>query len=129
MSDPIEMRRFELVETDGTVHQPISKMEAHGPGAFHWSVVTRPNGVDVKAILVVTPDGGFSLLAVNGPGLPSVPLVVDGIKQGATWDWDGDEDNPTLAPSIKTYGNRSREGRRSSMGWHGWMRQGKLVTA
>ena len=33
------------------------------------------------------------------------------------WEWDGNEDKPTLTPSIHAPGQ-----------WHGWMRAGRLVS-
>lgn len=35
-----------------------------------------------------------------------------------TWAWDGDEERPTLTPSVHTLGH-----------WHGWVRRGELVEA
>lgn len=34
------------------------------------------------------------------------------------WQWDGNRESPTLTPSINVIGR-----------WHGWLREGKLVTA
>ena len=34
------------------------------------------------------------------------------------WGWNGDQDKPTIVPSIHTFGH-----------WHGWVRKGELVTA
>lgn len=39
-------------------------------------------------------------------------------QSGKHWGWDGNEDAPTLTPSIHTHGH-----------WHGWCRAGKLVEA
>lgn len=38
-----------------------------------------------------------------------------GINGGATWDWDGNEDMPTLKPSIL---------RRGDCKWHGFLTDG-----
>jgi len=37
---------------------------------------------------------------------------------GAQWSWDGNEDKPTLTPSLHAVGL-----------WHGWVRNGELVEA
>lgn len=39
-----------------------------------------------------------------------------------TWDWDGNEQEPTLTPSINCNGN-------GGCGWHGFMKAGKLIVA
>ena len=36
------------------------------------------------------------------------------------WDWDGNRDNPTFSPSINC---------ESSCGWHGYIRNGRCVSA
>lgn len=40
------------------------------------------------------------------------------IPSPATWGWNGNKEKPTLEPSINTIGI-----------WHGWLRDGNLVTA
>jgi hypothetical protein len=40
---------------------------------------------------------------------------------GKTWDWDGNEEAPTLTPSINCNGGPS------SCGWHGFIQQGKVT--
>lgn len=37
---------------------------------------------------------------------------------GAKWSWDGNEDAPTLYPSLHAVGT-----------WHGWCRAGELIEA
>jgi hypothetical protein len=39
-------------------------------------------------------------------------------EAGRCWGWDGNEDAPTLTPSVHTIGH-----------WHGWVRAGELVEA
>jgi hypothetical protein len=43
------------------------------------------------------------------------------------WQWDGNRESPTLSPSILIYGGDGNGGRKER--WHGWLRDGKLVTA
>lgn len=37
---------------------------------------------------------------------------------GAQWSWNGNEDKPTLSPSLHAVGV-----------WHGWVRDGQLIEA
>ena len=37
---------------------------------------------------------------------------------GASWEWDGNEERPTLKPSLHWEGT-----------WHGWVRNGMLIEA
>jgi hypothetical protein len=46
-----------------------------------------------------------------------VSLPLSGDKQ-PVWQWDGNREAPTLTPSVNVVGR-----------WHGWLREGKLVTA
>jgi hypothetical protein len=39
-----------------------------------------------------------------------------------TWDWDHNEQAPTLSPSINCNSN-------GGCGWHGFIREGKIVDA
>ena len=48
-------------------------------------------------------------LPVNGEGSP-----------GPSWEWDGNRERPTLAPSVLQL---------SGCRWHGWLRNGEWVTA
>ena|SRR3990167_7074319 len=56
--------------------------------------------------------GSFSRLPI---GLNTKPDRVDGF---ATWQWDGDRDAPTLAPSIHHINH-----------WHGHLKKGHWVQA
>ena len=42
------------------------------------------------------------------------------LSNGASWSWDGNFESPTLNPSIWD---------KAPNGWHGWLREGKLVDA
>lgn len=37
---------------------------------------------------------------------------------GPSWQWDGNREKPTLAPSVWAHGH-----------WHGWIRNGEMVEA
>lgn len=45
-------------------------------------------------------------------------LPVTSPKVANRWEWDGNEEKPTLTPSVHTFGH-----------WHGWVREGMLVEA
>lgn len=49
--------------------------------------------------------------------IPIRPVVTPGINGGHSWEWDGNEDTPTLNPSINATGS-----------WHGWIRAGRAVS-
>lgn len=54
--------------------------------------------------------------------LPGNTFIVIGVARGSSqmpkvWGWDGNEDKPTLQPSIHTLEH-----------WHGWLRNGHLVS-
>jgi hypothetical protein len=49
--------------------------------------------------------------------LPIVQLYVTPSKKNPCWDFDGNKNNPTLSPSIEVKGK-----------WHGFLRNGKLIT-
>jgi Family of unknown function (DUF6527) len=47
-----------------------------------------------------------------------IPVIFGSNISGKSWGWDGNEDKPTLTPSIHCVGH-----------WHGWVRAGILVEA
>lgn len=47
-----------------------------------------------------------------------LPVVSGPNVSGKAWGWDGNEDMPTITPSIHAIGH-----------WHGWVRAGMLVEA
>lgn len=50
--------------------------------------------------------------------LRTVPVKV-GEKEARSWKWNGDEDKPTLEPSILIQGE---------CGWHGFLTNGEWIT-
>jgi Family of unknown function (DUF6527) len=66
----------------------------------------------------------------GGKTIIRLPIAINGISnypyddKHPTWDWDGNKEKPTLSPSIRTFGNKGMPDR-----WHGFLRQGKLITA
>lgn len=49
--------------------------------------------------------------------IPIRPLINPAENGGHSWDWDLNEDAPTLNPSINSIGT-----------WHGWIRAGRMVS-
>lgn len=49
--------------------------------------------------------------------IPLRPIVTAGLNGGHYWEWDGNEERPTLTPSINAVGS-----------WHGWVRAGRMVS-
>lgn len=47
-----------------------------------------------------------------------LPVALGPNTPGKHWGWDGNEDAPTLTPSVHCIGH-----------WHGWVRGGMLVEA
>ena len=47
-----------------------------------------------------------------------IRVAQGGNVSGVHWGWNGDEDKPTLTPSVHAHGH-----------WHGWVRDGMLVEA
>lgn len=56
----------------------------------------------------------------NPRGTCGVPILPTKLPNGAGWSWDGNEERPTLSPSVNCVGG---------CGWHGWVRDGHLVGA
>src|SRR5262245_20984876 len=74
------------------------------PGDFSWSPETLKDG---SRYLYISLPGESSMHAIkvmrSDPGVERV------------WGWDGNEDKPTLTPSIHSPGV-----------WHGYLRNGRL---
>lgn len=54
---------------------------------------------------------------IPGSGVVAWPLKPEKAVNGHWWRWDGNRDAPTLTPSLHLIGQ-----------WHGWMRNGELVS-
>ena len=71
-------------------------------------------------IWVVLPHGHHAVLPVRGM------LTENPLSSNAAWSLDGTEDAPTLSPSIHMHPNEDCDPPRP--GWHGWLRDGRLVS-
>jgi hypothetical protein len=96
---PIKMKR--AVDKDGV----------DNVGEFAWG---DENGV--RHIMVALPRP--TPQAPDNYIMNYLPVHPGGNVPGKGWGWDGNEDNPTLTPSIHCVGH-----------WHGWVRAGMLVEA
>ena len=96
--------------------------ECKSPGNFVWLVSGfrdepgkawshRPiaEGERPTHLWLIEPDGRAAKIAIR----PEVQL------NGASWEWDGDLEKPTLSPSINA----------GKGGWHGWLRAGEMTDA
>ena len=63
-------------------------------------------------------------IAVRYGETPFKGTVVLPLVGPAAWQWDGNKEAPTLNPSILVESVPNWND-----GWHGWLREGKLVTA
>ena len=94
------------------------------PGDFCWTRRHRIPDGERKGWVVSSPTQGVRCLAVVLPGetavtfLPTDPNTPEWLNGGVFWNWDGNEDAPTLEPSV----DGSKHG-----GWHGFIRAGQLV--
>jgi hypothetical protein len=82
------------------------------PGTFCWrSQAATPYSPGGRYLLYVCP---------RGAGYCGVPVRPNVLPNGAGWHHDGDDDAPTLTPSVNCVGG---------CGWHGWVRAGSLTDA
>jgi hypothetical protein len=85
------------VADDDAVHEGV-------PGSF--CVETLASGQ--RVMWHKLPDGNGGLLRLRP--------VVSG-EQHPSWEWDGNEEKPTLTPSVHLPGR-----------WHGWFRAGRMIS-
>lgn len=69
--------------------------------------------VKVKEIAMVLPGGHVCIIPIR-----PVPAAAAKLNNGHSWQWDGNEDAPTLTPSVHHVG-----------AWHGWIRAGRMESA
>lgn len=97
-------------------HKPIAMRrvdyghDIDAAGQFAWEL-----GLDgVRRIWLGIP----SSLGYVPVALPVNVQMPSGVFAGPVWQWDGNEEAPTITPSAHTYGY-----------WHRWVRAGMLVEA
>lgn len=96
-------------------HGPIEMRRAHPEGIdnvgdFCW---TQIDGIRYLEIALPQP----SEKAPDNYIINVLP-VCQGTKVAKAWFWNGDEDKPTLSPSIHCLGH-----------WHGFVQNGQLIEA
>jgi hypothetical protein len=80
-------------------------------GEFTWTEVAG-----IRHILFAIPDPKPHCL--DDYVMNQLPVRLGENTPGKSWVWDGNEDAPTLTPSVHCLGH-----------WHGWVRAGALVEA
>ena len=105
-----------MAETPRLGHQPIAMVRLAGdrphgrrpqPGEFYWQI---EDGRRSLVIAMPCQGGTYGLFCEWSIDFKN--------HCGAQWTWDGNEDQPTLSPSLHAVG-----------WWHGWCRAGELVEA
>ena len=117
------MKRFpERVDPDDMNWQGAFCPDAkeYGPGAFSWDF----DGRGYRYIIFRLPDGLLS-------DVHSVPVRSPGDVEGPDapfWIWDGNEDSPTLTPSISIKRIDGPDRANWPEIWHGFITGGVLRT-
>ncbi len=68
--------------------------------------------VTFKVCMLCLPGGHVSIIPLR-----PVPAAAAAYNGGHSWQWDGNVQKPTLQPSVNSIGN-----------WHGWIRDGRMVS-
>jgi hypothetical protein len=87
----------------------VDAVYAAEPGAFAWLAADR-DGIAYRVLWFRDPRGSVGCIPVEP--LPPGELERWG---GHSWTWDGNEDRPTLRPSLLRRG-----------GWHGYVTAGRM---
>lgn len=79
-----------------------------------WEQVAKPGDFHIE-----TDEGGqrqmWFCLPDGGNGVINLRPVLPPNQAHPSWEWDGNEDKPTLTPSVHQPGV-----------WHGWFRAGRM---
>lgn len=84
------------------------------PGDFWWGTEQAQvagTTVTYRTMFAKWPDGCMACLPIN------MPPEAKRAGRGASWGWDGNEEKPTLTPSVHHVGH-----------WHGWVRAGRMAS-
>ena len=84
-----------------------------------WTIVDDGAGVTFWIYLTDSDPQGNTLFA-------RVPVTTEQ-KTEIRWHWNGDKEKPTISPSIYIRTKSDPNGNWIDL-WHGWLRDGKLVT-
>ena len=103
-TESVNLRRIKVPLADGTQIEP---------GDFAWDFDSVETGGDRSQ-----PTHRLYLCLPGERGCFEAIDVQRGARGGPrVWGWDGNEDKPTLTPSIHSPGV-----------WHGWLTAGRLVS-
>ena len=88
---------------------PLKDGQHTQPGDFGWSFDMPWNDSNTIYLYIHLPGDARGWSAIQ---------VQRGQAGGSrVWGWDGNEDHPTITPSINAVGQ-----------WHGWLKAGKLIS-
>jgi hypothetical protein len=115
--DSCDMQRFA-----GTIEDWWQKDPPLGAFMIHESTVDqqfpevkpvadRPT-VTIRYFTCMLPNGSTCTIPLR-----PVPATGRPVNGGHSWEWDGNQEKPTLTPSINSVG-----------AWHGWVRAGRMVS-
>ncbi len=90
--------------------QSFDEADQVGPGAFLWEVTA-----DRRCILFMLPGETFLRTVQVAKGPPQNENV---------WGWDGNEDSPTLRPSLDAKDIKTCK----ASVWHGYLTDGRFVS-
>jgi hypothetical protein len=85
------------------------------PGAFFIISVVNNDNQRYRHMWVKLPSGGVSALPLAP--IQGQSITVPSIAPECMWQFDGNEEKPTLAPSVWQKGDK---------GWHGFIRAGRM---
>jgi hypothetical protein len=92
-----------------------------------WCFVTLKNGQLNIFIRYPLGDSGDLPIEMQKGDIVRIPLnQPEGVSE-KPWQWNGNRESPTVSPSILINCGDGKGGRQEL--WHGWLRDGKLVTA
>lgn len=104
----------------------IDHAEAYALGEFEFGRVTDGK-ISYRMFWVVLPCEGGELhgLPINAPD----EALPDGVGR-PMWTWDGNEDQPTITPSVLTWRNQKQpDGKEIRQEvWHGFITRGRAVS-
>jgi hypothetical protein len=109
------------VNTDSCSMQRKLFVEGEDPHDAMWRKPVAPGDyvlcgeASTRYLYLHLPSGGRCLLPIARAGEAHIH------GGGAVWQWDGNEDAPTLEPSV-WHMPRSGEPKE----WHGWIRAGRM---
>ena len=107
---PLEGRCFGVLPMSARGAAALRRAaEDHGPGAFWWSVGLWGG----RILYALLPTGGGRWVRASCPIWPRNAA-------GPHWRWNGDEQRPTLTPSIHVTGPRGTL-------WHGRLEDGRFT--